>query len=410
MGSVKSYEKRKRGRKLKKIDASLNEKLAKVQWGEYRIGDLFESQNGDFDIQKKHINNKGVNVITAGLTDSGILGKSDIKAKIFKKNTITIDMFGNVFFRNFEYKMVTHARVFSLEFKFNITEKLGLFISNTFTHLNKNFGYENMCSWNKIQDKFIQLPTKNGQIDFEFMESFVAELEAQRVAELEAQRVAELEAYLVASDLKDYTLTDKEKYALNSLDEIEWGEYRIGDLFEKISTKKLPYKANDLPKEPKGEYILPALTSSFMNQGLNYYVPIKNATILKNVISLPSNSDVYRAYYQSKEFTVLSDSYAIKWLGGNKDLQPKEYLFFVPCINQVTDLKIYSYKNKLGGWNKVKNKTINLPTKNGQIDFEFMETFIKAIQKLIIADVVKWTDKKIAKTKEVIDTSCSVQA
>lgn len=25
-----------------KIDASLNEKLASVEWGEYRIGDLFE--------------------------------------------------------------------------------------------------------------------------------------------------------------------------------------------------------------------------------------------------------------------------------------------------------------------------------------------------------------------------------
>ena len=43
------------------------------------------------------------------------------------------------------------------------------------------------------------------------MESFIAELEAQRIAELEAQRIAELEAYLLATGLKDYTLTAEEE-------------------------------------------------------------------------------------------------------------------------------------------------------------------------------------------------------
>ena len=33
------------------------------------------------------------------------------------------------------------------------------------------------------------------------------------------------------------------------------------------------------------------------------------------------------------------------------------------------------------GWNKVKNEMVQLPTKNNQIDFGFMETFISAIQK-----------------------------
>ncbi len=52
-----------------------------------------------------------------------------------------------------------------------------------------------MCSWAKIKKEKIQLPTKNGEIDFEFMEKFIAELEAERLAELEA--------YLTATGLKD---------------------------------------------------------------------------------------------------------------------------------------------------------------------------------------------------------------
>lgn len=157
-----------------------------------------------------------------------------------------------------------------------------------------------------------------------------------------------------------------------------------------------------MPKQPTDDYILPCLTSSFQNQGLNYYAPKSGATILSNVISIPSNSDVYRAYYQTKDFTVLSDAYAIRWKAKEIELSPNQYLFMVMCINKVTDLPIYSYKNKLGGWNVVKNKNIRLPEKDGKIDFALMETFISAIKKLTIKEVVLYSDRKIAATKEVV--------
>ncbi|HCT0458289.1 TPA: restriction endonuclease subunit S, partial [Staphylococcus pseudintermedius] len=127
---------------------------------------------------------------------------------------------------------------------------------------------------------------------------------------------------------------------------------------------------------PKGDFDLPCLTSSFMNQGLNYFAPRDNLTILSNVITIPSNSDIYRAYYQPNEFTVLSDAYAIQWKSEYLELTENQYLFFVQCINKVTDLNIYSYKNKLGGWNTVKEKEISLPVKDGDIDYTYMERFI----------------------------------
>ncbi len=136
------------------------------------------------------------------------------------------------------------------------------------------------------------------------------------------------------------------------------------------------------------QYTLPCLTSSFQNQGLNYYVPKDGATVLKNVISVPSNSDVYRAYFQSREFTVLSDAYAIRWKFSSKELTSHQYLFLVMCINKITDLPIYSHKNKLGGWNRLKDKWIQLPQTNGEIDFDFMENLIFAIQKLAVKDIV----------------------
>ncbi|CAM3214838.1 restriction endonuclease subunit S [Streptobacillus felis] len=186
--------------------------LKNVQWGEYKIGDLFESENGDFDIQKKHINNKGTYVITSGVTNNGILGKTDVKSKIFNENTITIDMFGNSFFRKFKYKLVTHARVFSIKPKFKIDFKVGLFISNSFNYLTLKFGYENMCSFEKIKDEKIKLPIKNNQIDFEFMEKYIDELEALHIKKLEA--------YLVATGLKDYHLTKYDEEILDKFNRL----------------------------------------------------------------------------------------------------------------------------------------------------------------------------------------------
>lgn len=285
----------------------------------------------------------------------------------------------------------------------NLSKNQKLFIGTIINGLDYG-GYDNYPRIETLRKDKIKLPIKGGKIYFEFMDRFIDKLEKEQTDKLEK--------YLLAAELKEYNLNDEEKEFIKYIDDfsndidsllndklkkIEWGEYRIGDLFDKINTKKLPYKAKELPSNATGEYILPCLTSSFMNQGLNYFAPKENATILKNVISIPSNSDVYRAYYQSKEFTVLSDAYAICWKDKNIKITSNQYLFMTLCINKVTDLPIYSYKNKLGGWNVVKNKYILLPQTNGKIDFYFMEKIIRIVKKILIKDVVLYTNRKADK-------------
>lgn len=348
---------------------------------------MFESSNGDFDIQKTHINDRGDFVITAGLTNNGVLGKTDVKAKIFEANTITIDMFGSAFYRQFRYKMVTHARVFSLSPKFVMNVERGLFLTNSLKFFESYFGYENMCSWEKIKNLFICLPiTLTGEIDFDFMEGFIRELEEERVRELKF--------YLDVTELKDYTMTASEQYALNSFDSFDWREYRIGNLFEKIKTNTLHYKAKELPSTAKTDFDLPALTAGIQNQGLNNFVPRKNATILKNVISISANgANTGATFYQSKEFTVLQDAYAINWVYSDEVLTDDKYLFFVGAIAK-TIYGNYEWTNK-AGWERIKNDKISLPTKKGEPDYDTMETFISAVKKLVIKDVVQYADNKI---------------
>lgn len=46
--------------------------------------------------------------------------------------------------------------------------------------------------------------------------------------------------------------------------------------------------------------------------------------------------------------------------------------------------------------------TFMLPSLNNQPDYQFMSDFIKVIEKLVIKDLVIWTDKQIEATKEIV--------
>ena len=375
-----------------------------VEWGEYELGSIFEiNPTKYYHLSNEEILsiNGTVPLVSNQSIDNGVMGFSTLKA-LNKGNTITCSdtTIGaeTMFYQGEDFIGYSHIQHLVPKFEpFNWNIAAFIISSCKIATSNQKYDYGHKFNRDKMKNTKIQLPTKNNEIDFDFMESFIAELEVQRIAELSA--------YLKVSGFDNYELSAQELTALENLKTISWGEYRIGNLFDKIKTKKLPYKAKELPTSPTGENVLPCLTSSFQNQGLNYYAPKDGATVLKNVITIPQNSDVYRAYYQSNEFTVLSDAYAMDWIYDDSKLTRNQYLFMVMCINKVTDLPIYSYKNKLGGWNVVKDKYILLPKTNGKIDLDFMNDFISAIIKLTIKDVVIYADKKINATKNVVENT-----
>ncbi len=372
--------------------------MGKVEWGEYTYSSLFKIVPIKRKLDKTSFVDDGKTpVFSAESTNNGIMGYTDYEADYIVSEINPIYVIFGDHTRSFNIAKENFCVADNVKVllpKRKLSTNTLLFITSAWKKSIENKGYKR--HWSIAQNVKFKLPIKNKEIDFDFMESFVAELEAQRVAELSA--------YLKVSGYDNYELSREELDALRefgTLGSDKWGTYKVGRLFERVETKKLPYKAKELPKQPDDEYVLPCLTSSFQNQGLNYYAPKVGATILSGVISIPSNSDVYRAYYQSKDFTVLSDAYAIRWKSEKGEITPNQYLFMVMCINKVTDLPIYSYKNKLGGWNVVKEKHIRLPEKDGKIDFALMDTFISAIKKLTIKDVVLYSDQKIAATKKV---------
>lgn len=161
-------------------------------------------------------------------------------------------------------------------------------------------------------------------------------------------------------------------------------------------------KVGDLLPKKIAEFTLPVLTAGIENQGLNNYAPRDNATILKNVISISANgANTGATFYQNKEFTVLQDAYAISF----KEELPNDnqYLFLTGAIAK-SIYGNFAWTDK-AGWEKVKKEFIQLPTKDGKIDFEFMELLISAVQKLVIKDVVLYADEKIQSTKKIVKES-----
>lgn len=397
----------------------LSSQLNAIKWGEFRLGDLFEASNGDFDIQKRHINHKGEFVITAGLSNNGVLGQSDIKAKVFESHTITIDMFGCAFYRSFAYKMVTHARVFSLKPKFKINHKIGLFLSTLFFGYPKKFGYENMCSWAKIKNDKVILPLKptaNAQtledIDFTFMEKFIAELEQCRLAELEA--------YLKATGLENTTLSSDEENALNVFNNswggntpcgLTWQSFKLGDLFEKVSARFLgkgdKFKATS--KSITDTHNIPLVYCKKGNNGIMYWGKKGDFETYNNIISIIYNGVIATGltYAHRDEVGILAESYFIKFKNGNPNFLCN--LFIKTAIEKVLYPK-YSRDNLATWANKVENELILLPTNpHGGIDFDFMHTLINALMKQTIQGVVQYSSAKIQAAKEVINQETPTQ-
>lgn len=72
-------------------------------------------------------------------------------------------------------------------------------------------------------------------------------------------------------------------------------------------------------------------------------------------------------------------------------------MFFLTTMSK--SFSMFSWGSSSFSEEIIKSQYILLPAKNNEPNYPFMETFISAIQKLVIKDVVLYADKKINATK-----------
>lgn len=266
------------------------------------------------------------------------------------------------------------TRVKALSFKQGkISKKVRLFLVSAINKLQVLFTEYSQNATDKLPFLKISLPTHNGAIDFAFMETFIAELEA----------------YLTVTGLKDYTLTEEEEETLNSLDKVQWKEYRFADVFNNIQ------QGRRLKKEDQIEGSMPFVMAGVTNTGVVNYISNPVATFPKNSITI----DIFgNAFYRNYDFGAGDDT-GVYW-NTERKLSREMMLFLTKTSEKALQGK-FSYGRKLRSSQSL-NLRMKLPTKNGTPDYDFMNTYITAIHKLVIKEVVLYAEKKIQATQEAI--------
>ncbi len=251
-------------------------------------------------------------------------------------------------------------------------------------------------------------------IDYEYMQG--------RITAFEQECIAEFDAYLIASGLDGYELTDEDKEILalvpistpdetdalkadNEDKSIAFKTFRVGDIFEQLKLKFTPTrrfnKAFDVSKLRTPEFNLPLVNAKHGSNGVMYYGRNEEWESSPMTIDIVEDgaASVGDVYAQPQETGVLYNAYLIK---PKTEVKSTEILLYMAkCIEKITKEQ-FSYDKK-ATWDRVKLCKINLPvTPSGDINFDYMERYIRAIEKLAIADVVRYKDKVITMTKQVV--------
>lgn len=355
---------------------------------EFRIGDIFDIQTPKrkFDANKIQFGGQ-YPYVARGDKNNGIRGYINENTQYLNdENTISFGQdTATMFFQKDKYFTGDKIKIFK-PINFDLNIRLANYIIASMRRGFSNFAWGS-SSFNVeiLKDVKILLPTLGGNINFSFMEKFIEELDA----------------YLRATGLKNYELTDAEKSALAKFDEFDkWGgvakEFKIGDLFEVVSNPQL--NKDSFQFSDDGEY--PYFTRTVLNNGITGYVDYLDEKHKIKGNSLAVGMLGMQFFYMEKDFYA---GQFTKTIYPNFDNFSKNIAqYFIGWLNKKQ--KFYQGSLVRDFEKLFKGTNILLPiNENGEIDYEFMENFIKAIEKLVIKDVVLWADKKIEATKKVIN-------
>ena len=377
---------------LGKIDSPLNQKLAQVKWGEFKISKLFNIENTLSFNADKLVNGNEYDYVTRTSLNQGILKTTGFV------NERNLNDSGNwslgllqmdFFYRRNPWYAGQFVRKISP--KFAVTDNTALFFTTILNGLKKDLLSVLVRNVDNIfLNSTIQLPINgNGEIDFGFIDGFVAELEGQRVAELQA--------YLSVTGLSDYTLTEKEKHVIEHLTEIPFKTFKITSIFDIKNTGNI--LSRDIIENSGST---PYLCASRENNAVSSYITYNEDSLDKgNCVFIGGKTFVVT--YQKNDF-FSNDSHNLVLYLKKKDFEQQNILLsLVACVDRSLRHK-YSWGDSISN-KKIKSDVIMLPVNKNEPNYELMATLISAVKKLVIKDVVNYADKKIALTKEVISKS-----
>lgn len=339
-------------------------------WKEFRIGDLFEACLSKDDIQPKDFVEGKIPLVSSGKENNGIIAfVEDKKARLWEANTLTTDMFGKVFYQENPYFAVSHGRVNILLPKISMTKGCLQFMGCAIEKVTlQKYAFNEMCTGTKVLKDNIKLPsTPDGAPDWAYMESYMANIETKVTKSLTLLQAAK----------------DAEK---KKVDTREWGEFRVGELFD----IKRP-AARSEKKYCEGE--INYVSSGAFNNGVaNKLMPLPNELLDRGGCITVSPLDG-SSFYQEEDFLGRGGSGASISILYNSHLNRNNALFICSVIR--SSANGFGYTDLLNGEN-LKSLTIKLPMdKTGQPDWGYMEEYMRKVEERVKATMGKLEKKSL---------------
>ena len=225
----------------------------------------------------------------------------------------------------------------------------------------------------------VSLPvTCTGEIDFDFM-SLVTR-------ELEHERLNKLNAYLEALCLDNCELTDSERLALDTFENLEWREKSAIDLFTIKNTHSI--LASDIvPGSGPTPYLCASAEDNSVSSFISY-----NEDCLEQGRCVFIGGKTFVVTCQEQDF-VSNDSHNLALYP--KDCTPgrEDLLFMVTCVNKSLGHKYYWGESI--SKEKITNDSITIPV---SFDSSARKVFIRAVQKLVVREIANYVSSRIATT------------
>ena len=233
----------------------------------------------------------------------------------------------------------------------------------------------------------------DGSLAIEFMES----------------RIREMEAYLKVSGFENCELSEHEK---SSYEKMKQGQVKFKTFY--VADDKKNKRHNGVFNVKNSHNILqssivagsgttPYVTAGEGNNSIYAYISYDEDQIEEgNAIMIGGKTMVVT--YQAEDFFSNDSHNLVLYAKDDKLRNELIQLFMVASLNK--SLKpIYSWGDSISKTKIVKDK-LQLPvTDSGSIDYQFMETYIRAVEKLIVQNVYDWRAKEVEATKAIVNDS-----
>ncbi len=225
-----------------------------------------------------------------------------------------------------------------------------------------------------IENQTLEIPLKDGKPDFEFMESFIASLEAGQIQKLDS--------YLSIAGLDTHKLSLEEQNVLDDFTngKIDWGEFNLKELFGNATRGKRLKSADRI------EGSLPFVTAGEAEEGVSAFIGNSVGIFSSNTTTIDMfGSAKYRNYKYGGD-----DHVAVVH---TEELPKHAAIFVTSAIHKSSYTGKFDYGRNFYA-KDADDLNILLPQKDNKPNYSFMAILLSAIHKLVIKDVVEYVEQK----------------